>query len=66
MELLRDFNCSIIYHPDKVNVVPDTLNIKSAGSFAHINTKRGPIIKELQDLIDQEMQLKVTNKFILS
>ena len=66
MELLRDFNCSIIYHPNKVNVVLDALNIKSAGSFAHISTKSGPIIKELQDLIDQEMQLKVTNKFILS
>ena len=65
-KLLKDYNRSILYHLGKANVVADALNRKSAGSFAHISTERRPIIKELQNLIDQELQLKVTNKCIVS
>ena len=64
MELLKDYDCSIFYHPGKVNVVADGLSRKSAGSLAHISTKRRPIIKELHELIDQGLQLKVTKKCI--
>ena len=56
MELLKDFDCSILYHPVKATVVADALSRKSAGSFAHITTERRPIIKELHDLIDQGLQ----------
>ena len=51
MELLKDYDCSILYHPGKENVV-DALNRKSAGSLAHISIERRPIIKELHELID--------------
>ena len=54
------------YHHDKANIVADALSRKSAGSLAHINTKRRPIIKELHELIDQGLQLKVTKKCILA
>ena len=37
-----------------------------AGSLAHINTERRPIIKELQKLIKQGLQLKVTKKCLLA
>ena len=53
MELLKYYDCSILYHPGKANVVADTLNRKSAGSLAHISIERRPIIKELHELIDQ-------------
>ena len=66
MELLKDFDCSILYHPGKANVVADALSRKSAGSLAHISTERRPIIKELHELIDQGLQLKVTKKCILA
>ena len=58
MELLKDYDCSILYHPGKANVVADALSRKLAGSFAHINTGRRSIIKELHESIDQGLQLK--------
>ena len=56
----------ILYHPGKANVVVDALSRKSAGSFAHINTERRSIIKELHEFIDQGLQLKVTKKGTLA
>ena len=53
MELLKDYDCSVLYHLGKANVVANALSRKSAGSLAHINTERRPIIKELHELIDQ-------------
>ena len=45
LELLKDYDCSILYHPSKANVVADALSRKSAGSLAHISIERRPIIK---------------------
>ena len=66
LELLKDYDCSILYHPGKANVVADALSRKSAGSLAHISTERKPIIKELHDLIDQGLQWKVTKKCLIA
>ena len=52
-ENVEDFDCSILYHPNKANIVADALSRKSAGSLAHISTERRPIIKELHEFIDQ-------------
>ena len=37
MELLKDYDCFILYHPGKANVVADALSRKSVGSLAHIS-----------------------------
>ena len=66
MELLKDYDCSFLYHPGKANVVADALSRKSAGSLAHISTERRPIIKELHDLIDQRLQWNVTKKCLIA
>ena len=66
MELLKDYDCSILYYPGKANVVSYALSRKSIGSLAHISTERTSIVKELYELIDQGLQLKVTKKFIFS
>ena len=66
MKLLKDYDRSVLYHPGKANVVADALSRKLAYSLAHISTERRPIIKELHELIDQGLQLKVTKKCILS
>ena len=66
LELLKDYDCSTLYHPGKANVVADALSRKSADSLAHISTERRPIIKELHDLIDQEFQWKVTKKCLIA
>ena len=66
MELLKDYDCSILYHPGKANVVADALSRKSVGSLAHISTERRLIIKELHELIELGLQLKVTKKCLLA
>ena len=38
MELLKDYDCIIDYHPGKVNVVVDALSRKSTGSLAYMQT----------------------------
>ena len=62
MELLKDYDCSILYHPGKASIVANALSRKSAGSLAHISIERRPIIKELHELIGQGLQIKVTKK----
>ena len=66
MKLLKDYDCSIIYHPGKANVVANALSRKSAGSLAHFSIKRRPIIKELHKLIDHGLYWKVTKKCLLA
>ena len=36
MELLKDYDCIIDYHPGKANVVADSLSRKSTGSLAYM------------------------------
>ena len=36
MELLKDYDCTIEYHPGKANVVADALSRKSSSSIAHM------------------------------
>ena len=66
MELSKDYECSIPYHPSKASVVAYALSRRSTGSLAHISTKRTSIVKELCELIDQGLRLKVIKKCILS
>ena len=44
LELLKDYDCDILYHPGNANVVADALSIKSSGSLAHISVERRPLI----------------------
>ena len=66
MKLLKDYDCLILYPPGEANVVVYALSRKSTGSLAHISTERTSIVKELHELIDQGLQLKVTKKCILA
>ena len=50
MELLKDYDCTILYHPGKANVVADALSRKSMGSLAHISEVRRPLIGEIHGL----------------
>ena len=36
MELLKDYDCIIEYHPSKANVVADALSRKAGSSLAHL------------------------------
>ena len=36
LELLKDYDMSVLYHPDKDNVVVDTLSRMTMGSVSHV------------------------------
>ena len=50
MELLKDYDCTIDYHPGKANVVADALSRKSIGSLAYMQTVQLPLMVELREL----------------
>ena len=48
LELIKDYDCSINYHPGKPNVVADALSRKSSGFSAALLTTQNEIIKDLE------------------
>ena len=46
--MIKNYNCSINYHPGKVNVVADALSWKSSGFSAALLTTQKEIIKDLE------------------
>ncbi|WRX29254.1 Reverse transcriptase domain - like 10 [Theobroma cacao] len=59
MELLKDYDCTILYNPGKANVVADALSRKSMGSLAHISTDRRSLVREIHSLGDIGVHLEV-------
>ena len=64
MELLKDYDVTILYHPRKANVVADALSRKaeSMGSLAHLQVSRRPLAREVQTLANDFMRLEVNEK----
>ena len=50
MELLKDYDCTIDYHPGKANVMADALSRKSTSSLAYMQTIQLPLMVELREL----------------
>ncbi|XP_075077177.1 uncharacterized protein LOC142163922 [Nicotiana tabacum] len=61
MELLKDYDCSILYHPRKANVVADELSRKSIGSLAHIVPARRPLVEDMHRLEGTSVRFSVKN-----
>ncbi|XP_070036179.1 uncharacterized protein [Nicotiana tomentosiformis] len=55
MELLKDYEFSILYHPGKANVVADTLSKKYMGSLAHIVPARRPLRINVSQYEDERL-----------
>ena len=64
MELLKDYDVTILYHPEKANIVADALSRKagSMGSLAHLQVSRCPLAREVQTLANDLMRLEVNEK----
>ena len=64
MELLKDYDITILYHPGKANVVVDALSRKegSMGSLAHLQVSRRPLAREVHTLAKDFMRLEVNEK----
>ena len=60
IELLKDYDCQILYHPGKANVVADALSRKSMGSLAHVAEQKKEMVKELCKLFSEGLSLEMT------
>ena len=50
VELIKDYECTIEYHPGKANVVADALSRKPMGSISHLKAVYLPRLVELKSL----------------
>ncbi|WMV46653.1 hypothetical protein MTR67_040038 [Solanum verrucosum] len=50
LELLKDYDMSILYHPGKANVVADALSRLSMGSTAHVEEENRDLAKDVHRL----------------
>jgi len=64
MELLKDYDVTILYHSGKANVVANALSWKtmSMGSLACLGVFKRPLGKEIQTLESKFMQLGILEK----
>ena len=49
LELVKDYDCEILYHPGKANRVADALSRKSVGMLMSIGTFPKPLQKEIAE-----------------
>ena len=50
LELIKDYDCTIEYHPGQANVMDDALSRKPEGSYAYLQTVYLPLLIELRSL----------------
>ena len=50
LELIKDYDCTIEYHPGKANVVAYALSRKPEGSYAYLQTVYLPLLIDLRSL----------------
>ena len=61
LELLKDYDCIILYHLGKANVVVDALSRKSIGSLAHIAIQKRHMVREVSNCLIDGVVLNVTD-----
>src|SRR5687767_15672439 len=50
LELLKDYDMSVLYHSGKANVVADALSRLSMNSVSHVEDEKKEIVRELRHL----------------
>ena len=61
LELLKDYDMSVFYHPVKANVVADALSQLSMGSVSHVEDSKKELVRDLHRLAHLGVQLIDTN-----
>ena len=59
LELLKDYDVDILYHPGKANVVAHALSCKSMGSLTDVQPERRDMVREIQRL--SSLGVRLTN-----
>ena len=59
LKLLKDYDCTILYHPGKANVVAEALSRKSMGSLAHIVVQKRHMVQEVRNCLNEGVVLNV-------
>ncbi|KAH0633114.1 hypothetical protein KY284_035900 [Solanum tuberosum] len=62
LELLKDYDMTVLYHPGKANVVADGLSRFSMGSVAHVENENKELIHEVHRLARLGVQLVNSTK----
>ena len=62
LELLKDYDITILYHPGKASVVVDALSRKaeSMGSLAFISAEERPLASDIQSLANKLVRLDIS------
>ena len=54
LDVVKDYDCEILYHPSKANVVADALSRKSVGSSTPLTSMRISMVSLLVSLIMED------------
>ena len=62
LDLLKDYDMTILYHPGKANVVADALSRKavSMGSLAMLQVDESPLARDIQSLANSFVRLDIS------
>ena len=65
MELLKDYDCTILYHSGKANVVADALSRKSMDSLVNIAPVRRSLVEKIHKLESKGVHFELGSSGLL-